>query len=94
MRRRGRRPRSARCAAAWTCGQDFGRLIDLIQRGRWLDNIEACVLDEAEQMLAVGFEEDVERIMQEIPEQRQTFLFSATMPVWVKRVARSACATR
>ncbi len=75
-------------------GVDFvvgtpGRLIDLIQRGSLqLDNIEYCVLDEADQMLAVGFEEDVERIMQEIPEQRQTFLFSATMPVWVKRVTQ------
>lgn len=75
-------------------GVDFvvgtpGRLIDLIQRGSLrLDNIEYCVLDEADQMLAVGFEEDVERIMQEIPEKRQTFLFSATMPTWVKRVTQ------
>ena len=75
-------------------GVDFvvgtpGRLIDLIQRGSLrLDNIEFCVLDEADQMLAVGFEEDVERIMQEVPEERQTFLFSATMPGWVKRVTQ------
>ena len=70
-------------------GRTPGRLIDLIQRGSLqLDNIEYRVLDEADQMLAVGFEEDVERIMQEIPEQTQTFLFSATMPAWVKRVTQ------
>ena len=75
-------------------GVDFvvgtpGRLIDLINRGSLqLDNIEYCVLDEADQMLAVGFEEDVETIMQNIPEERQTFLFSATMPSWVKRVTQ------
>ena len=75
-------------------GVDFvvgtpGRLIDLIQRGSLqLQDIEYCVLDEADQMLAVGFEEDVERIMQEIPEERQTFLFSATMPSWVKQLTR------
>jgi len=66
-----------------------GRLIDLIQRGSLnLHDIEYCVLDEADQMLAVGFEEDVERIMEEIPEQRQTFLFSATMPSWVTRITQ------
>ena len=75
-------------------GVDFvvgtpGRLIDLINRGSLqLDNIEYCVLDEADQMLAVGFEEDVETIMQNVPEERQTFLFSATMPAWVKRVTQ------
>ena len=66
-----------------------GRLIDLIQRGSLnLRDIEYCVLDEADQMLAVGFEEDVERIMEEVPEQRQTFLFSATMPHWVTRITK------
>jgi ATP-dependent RNA helicase DDX21 len=66
-----------------------GRLIDLIQRRSLvLDEIEYCVLDEADQMLAVGFEEDVERIMQEIPDTRQTFLFSATMPSWVKKLTQ------
>ena len=66
-----------------------GRLIDLInRRSLVLDEIEYCVLDEADQMLNVGFEEDVEQIMQEIPENRQTFLFSATMPSWVKRLTQ------
>jgi ATP-dependent RNA helicase DDX21 len=46
------------------------------------------VLDEADQMLAVGFEEDVESILETIPSQRQIMLFSATMPGWVKKLSR------
>ncbi|OAY71440.1 DEAD-box ATP-dependent RNA helicase 3, chloroplastic [Ananas comosus] len=46
------------------------------------------VLDEADQMLAVGFEEDVEVILQKLPSERQNMLFSATMPGWVKKLAR------
>ena len=46
------------------------------------------VLDEADQMLAVGFEEDVEVILEKLPTKRQSMLFSATMPGWVKKLAR------
>lgn len=68
-----------------------GRMIDLLDRGALqLEGVQFVVLDEADQMLAVGFEEDVERIMESIPgkDQRQTCLFSATMPGWVKKLSR------
>jgi ATP-dependent RNA helicase DDX21 len=39
-------------------------------------------------MLAVGFEEDVERILEQLPKKRQGMLFSATMPAWVKNLSR------
>jgi ATP-dependent RNA helicase DDX21 len=47
-----------------------------------------AVLDEADRMLSVGFDEDVERILENSPTERQTLLFSATMPTWVKRLTR------
>lgn len=66
-----------------------GRLIDLINGGSLkLSEVEYLVLDEADQMLAVGFEEDVEVILETLPSQRQSMLFSATMPGWVKKLAR------
>ncbi|PRQ42569.1 putative RNA helicase transcription factor interactor and regulator CCHC(Zn) family [Rosa chinensis] len=66
-----------------------GRLIDLINGGSLkLGEVQYLVLDEADQMLAVGFEEDVETILQRLPAQRQSMLFSATMPTWVKKLAR------
>ncbi|GAB2279719.1 hypothetical protein Dimus_014359 [Dionaea muscipula] len=66
-----------------------GRLIDLINSNCLrLDEVQFLVLDEADQMLAVGFEEDVEVILQKLPSQRQSMLFSATMPTWVKKLAR------
>ncbi|XP_024358665.1 DEAD-box ATP-dependent RNA helicase 3, chloroplastic [Physcomitrium patens] len=65
-----------------------GRIIDLIDRGSLkLQNVNFLVLDEADQMLAVGFEEDVERILQQLPKNRQSMLFSATMPKWVKELS-------
>jgi len=66
-----------------------GRLIDLINgRTLKLSEIQYLVLDEADQMLAVGFEENVEEILETIPSQRQIMLFSATMPGWVKKLSR------
>ena len=66
-----------------------GRVMDLMERGSlFLGDIEFVVLDEADQMLNVGFEEDVETILQDCPETRQTFLFSATMPSWVKQITK------
>lgn len=46
------------------------------------------ILDEADMMLSVGFEEDVDRILESVPTERQTMLFSATMPPWVKGLTR------
>lgn len=58
-----------------------GRVIDHINRGTLhLDEVSMFVLDEADQMLDMGFREDIEAIFQETPENRQTILFSATMP--------------
>ncbi|MDT7772476.1 MAG: hypothetical protein QOC67_1400 [Pseudonocardiales bacterium] len=58
-----------------------GRLLDLAeQRHLVLGRISALVLDEADEMLDLGFLPDVERILRMLPEQRQTMLFSATMP--------------
>lgn len=66
-----------------------GRIIDLINGGSLkLGEVQFLVLDEADQMLAVGFEEDVEVILEKLPAKRQSMLFSATMPSWVKKLAR------
>ncbi|CAK8544493.1 unnamed protein product [Lathyrus sativus] len=66
-----------------------GRLIDLINGNTLnLSEVEYLVLDEADQMLAVGFEEAVEVILEKLPAKRQSMLFSATMPTWVKKLAR------
>jgi ATP-dependent RNA helicase DeaD len=65
-----------------------GRLGDHLQRGSLtLDNVRIAVLDEADRMLDMGFAPDVERILRQCPQQRQTLLFSATMPDWVRRIA-------
>jgi ATP-dependent RNA helicase RhlE len=68
-----------------------GRLIDHMRRGS-LDfkAVEVLVLDEADRMLDMGFIEDVYRIIRSVPEQRQTLLFSATMPPEVQRLAAGA----
>ena len=58
-----------------------GRLIDHINRGTIrLDHIKFLVLDEADEMLDMGFVDDIEEIMRSLPVERQTLLFSATMP--------------
>ncbi|KAL6647073.1 hypothetical protein ACP70R_014510 [Stipagrostis hirtigluma subsp. patula] len=64
-----------------------GRIIDLLRRGILnLSEIQFVVLDEADQMLAVGFDEDVEVIMENLPQNRQSMLFSATMPGWIRKI--------
>ncbi len=66
-----------------------GRLIDLTERGKIkLGNIDFLVFDEADEMLNMGFKEDIETILQETPETRRTLLFSATMPAEIARIAR------
>ncbi len=58
-----------------------GRVMDHIRRRTLkLDNIRTVILDEADEMLNMGFREDIESILSDIPEERQTVLFSATMP--------------
>ena len=66
-----------------------GRLIDHIQRNTIsLRHVKFVVLDEADQMLDIGFAYDISRILRHIPESRQTMLFSATMPTPIKRLAQ------
>lgn len=58
-----------------------GRVMDHMRRGTLsLSNVRLVVLDEADEMLSMGFREDIETILQDVPESRQTVLFSATMP--------------
>ncbi|ODS23717.1 ATP-dependent RNA helicase [Candidatus Endobugula sertula] len=65
-----------------------GRVMDHIRRKTLvLDQLEALVLDEADEMLRMGFIDDVEWILEHTPEQRQIALFSATMPKEIKKVA-------
>ena len=65
-----------------------GRVMDHLRRGSLnLDNLKSLVLDEADEMLRMGFIDDVEWILEHIPESRQTALFSATMPREIRNVA-------
>lgn len=65
-----------------------GRLMDHIQRGTIkLNRIKIAVLDEADQMLDIGFIEDIEYILRQTPKHRQTLLFSATIPYPIRRLA-------
>lgn len=64
-----------------------GRLLDLIKRKALkLEHVETLILDEADEMLNMGFLEDIEAIIRRVPETRQTLLFSATMPEAIKRI--------
>jgi ATP-dependent RNA helicase DeaD len=67
-----------------------GRVIDHIEKGSLdLSQLKTLVLDEADEMLRMGFIDDVEQILQQIPEERQIALFSATMPSAIKRIAKT-----
>ena len=67
-----------------------GRVIDHLDKGSLdLSKLKTLVLDEADEMLRMGFIDDVERILQETPESRQTALFSATMPSAIRRIANT-----
>jgi len=65
-----------------------GRVMDHMRRGTMkLDGLKALVLDEADEMLRMGFIDDVEWVMEQLPEKRQIALFSATMPSQIRRIA-------
>lgn len=67
-----------------------GRVIDHLEKGSLdLSQIKTLVLDEADEMLRMGFIDDVETILQKTPATRQTALFSATMPSAIKRIAQT-----
>jgi len=66
-----------------------GRVMDHMRKGTLkLGGLQALVLDEADEMLRMGFIDDVEWILEQTPEQRQLALFSATMPKEIQRIAR------
>ena len=66
-----------------------GRLIDLINRGKVdLSEVRFLVLDEADEMFNMGFQEDIETILKDVPETRRTLLFSATMPSEIAKISR------
>jgi ATP-dependent RNA helicase DeaD len=66
-----------------------GRAVDHVQRGTLdLDAVETLVLDEADEMLDMGFADDLEQILAAAPDDRQTVLFSATMPSRIAKIAR------
>jgi len=67
-----------------------GRMLDIIRRKRVdFTQIERIVLDEADEMLNMGFEEDIKAILSDVPDAAQTLLFSATMPKEVARISRN-----
>ncbi len=67
-----------------------GRIIDHLEKGSLdLSELKYLVLDEADEMLRMGFIDDVEAILKKMPAQRQTALFSATMPAPIKRIAQT-----
>lgn len=66
-----------------------GRVMDHMRRGTLkLDALDCLVLDEADEMLRMGFIDDVEWILEQIPEKRQIVLFSATMPIQIRKIAK------
>jgi len=66
-----------------------GRLIDHIERRTLkLDSLKTVILDEADEMLNMGFREDIEKILEQVPEERQTVLFSATMPPVIMAISK------
>jgi ATP-dependent RNA helicase DeaD len=84
----GRQIEQLREKAQIVCGTP-GRVLDHIRRGTLkLDKIKCVVLDECDEMLSMGFQEDIETILDETPSSRQTLLFSATIPEGIQRLSR------
>ena len=92
-------PRSARTATSCTAAPTSssprpGRLLDLIdQKALKLDGVEILVLDEADQMLDLGFIHALRKISELVPKERQTLFFSATMPKAIKELVEPVSAT-
>ena len=67
-----------------------GRVIDHIRRHTLkMATVGTIVLDEADEMLNMGFREDIETVLQTLPEEHQTLLFSATMPKPIMEIAKT-----
>ena len=66
-----------------------GRMLDLIRRGKLdVTNVRSLILDEADEMLNMGFQDDLDAILHDTPKEKQTLLFSATMPKQISKMAR------
>jgi len=84
----GRQIEQLRAGGQIVCGTP-GRILDHLRRGTLhLDKVKCAVLDECDEMLSMGFQEDIEAILERTPKERQTMLFSATLPEGIQRLAR------
>jgi ATP-dependent RNA helicase DeaD len=84
----GRQVEQLRAGGQIVCGTP-GRVLDHLRRGTLrLDRVRSAVLDECDEMLSMGFQEDIEAILEKTPTERQTLLFSATVPEGIQRLAR------
>ena len=84
----GRQIEQLRAGGQIVCGTP-GRVLDHLRRGTLhLDKVKCAVLDECDEMLSMGFQEDIEAILERTPQERQTLLFSATLPEGIQRLAR------
>jgi len=84
----GRQVEQLRDGAQIVCGTP-GRVLDHLRRGSLnLDQVRCAVLDECDEMLSMGFQEDIENILEQTPSARQTLLFSATVPEGIQRLSR------
>ena len=84
----GRQIEQLRAGGQIVCGTP-GRILDHLRRGTLrLDKVKCAVLDECDEMLSMGFQEDIEAILERTPKERQTLLFSATVLEGVQRLAR------
>jgi ATP-dependent RNA helicase DeaD len=84
----GRQVEQLHAGGQVVCGTP-GRVLDHLGRGTLkLNRVKCAVLDESDEMLSMGFQEDIEKILQQTPVERQTLLFSATLPEAIQRLAR------
>ncbi|HVV16670.1 MAG TPA: DEAD/DEAH box helicase [Polyangia bacterium] len=84
----GRQVEQLHAGGQIVCGTP-GRVLDHLGRGTLrLNRVKCAVLDESDEMLSMGFQEDIEKILQQTPVERQTLLFSATLPEAIQRLAR------
>jgi ATP-dependent RNA helicase DeaD len=84
----GRQVEQLRDGGQIVCGTP-GRVLDHLRRGTLrLDRVRCAVLDECDEMLSMGFQEDIEAILEKTPVERQTLLFSATVPEGIQRLSR------
>jgi ATP-dependent RNA helicase DeaD len=84
----GRQVEQLHAGGQIVCGTP-GRILDHLRRGTLrLDRVRCAVLDECDEMLSMGFQEDIEKILDKTPTERQTLLFSATVPEGIQRLSR------